>query len=127
MSRHQYGNLAVQMNQQPVQQRKQPQKQPNQRKGASPYGIPMEEKLLYLLSVIVVVCVSGFILSRYAAISQMNYEIEEMKMTIQQTEELNASLKLKVDELSKRERILKIAQEELGMTSQNGAVRVLSH
>lgn len=125
MNRHQYGNLAVQVNQQ------QPQptvKQlPPTKKSIPSHGIPIEEKLLYLLSVVVVVCISGFILSRYALISQMNYEIEKIKVTVSQTQEDNSSLKLKVDELSKRERILKIAQEELGMTTKNSTVRVLSH
>ncbi|RKD24093.1 cell division protein FtsL [Ammoniphilus oxalaticus] len=122
MNRHQYGNLAVQLNQQQVQPRVE---QPNRKEPVSPYGIPIDEKLLYLLSVIVIVCISGFILSRYALISQMNYEVEGMKVAINETQEQNSSLKLKVDELSKRERILKIAQEELGMTSNNSTVRVL--
>ena len=126
MSRHQYGNLAVKVNQQQVQPKT---KQATVKKPLpmQSYGMPIEEKLLYLLSVVVIVCISGFILSRYALISQMNYEIEKMKVTINQTQEDNSSLKLKVDELNKRERILKIAQEELGMTSKNSTVRVLSH
>lgn len=123
MSRNHYGNLAVQMNQQQVQ----PKEKPKAKKTTSRYGIPIEEKLLYLLSVIVIVCISGFILSRYALISQINYEIEGMKEQIKLTQEQNTSLKLRVDELNKRERILKIAQEELGMTTKNSTVRVLSH
>jgi cell division protein FtsL len=125
LSRNQYGNLAVQINQERQQQRV---NQPRQATKVSVrYSIPLEEKLLYLLSVIVIVCISGFILSRYALISQYNYEIENAKEAIIQTQEQNTSMKLKVDELSKRERILHIAQNELGMTMKNSTVRVLSH
>ncbi|WP_167577582.1 cell division protein FtsL [Ammoniphilus sp. YIM 78166] len=125
MSRNQYGNLAVQINREREQQRVNPPRQAA--KVSVRYSIPLEEKLLYLLSVIVIVCISGFILSRYALISQYNYEIENTKEAIIQTQEQNTSMKLKVDELSKRERILQIAQNELGMTMKNSTVRVLSH
>ncbi len=125
MSRNQYGNLAVQINQEREQRRVNPPRQAV--KVSVRYSIPLEEKLLYLLSVIVIVCISGFILSRYALISQYNYEIENTKEAIIQTQEQNTSMKLKVDELSKRERILQIAQNELGMTMKNSTVRVLSH
>lgn len=120
-----YGNLAVKMNQErnPVQQTQKKETA----KVSVKYGIPVEEKLLYLLSVIVIVCISGFILSRYALISQYNYQIEGIKESVKKTQEQNSSLKLKVDELSKRERILDIAQRELGMTNKNTSVRVLSH
>lgn len=125
MSRNHYGNLAVQMNQEKVQSHVKEPKQIG--KTTVRHSIPMEEKLLYLLSVMVIVCISGFILSRYAFISQMNYKIENIKENTIKTQEENSSLKLKVDELSKRERILDIAQRELGMTTKNSTVRVLSH
>ncbi|WP_164984852.1 cell division protein FtsL [Ammoniphilus sp. CFH 90114] len=125
MSRNHYGNLAVQLNQERKQQRVSEPKQTS--KVSVRYSIPLEEKLLYLLSVIVIVCISGFILSRYALISQYNYEIENTKQAMIQMQEQNSSLKLKVDELSKRERILDIAQRELGMTMKDSTVRVLSH
>lgn len=125
MSRNHYGNLAVQMNQEKTQLRVKEEKQPVMT--SARHSIPMDEKLLYLLSVIVIVCISGFILSRYAYISQMNYKIENIKENTVKTQEENSSLKLKVDELNKRERILDIAQRELGMTMKNSTVRVLSH
>lgn len=125
MSRNHYGNLAVKLNQEKTQSRVIEQKQAV--KTSVRHSIPMEEKLLYLLSVMVIVCISGFILSRYAFISQMNYKIENIKENTVKTQEENSSLKLKVDELSKRERILEIAQRELGMTMKNSTVRVLSH
>ncbi len=125
MSRNHYGNLAVQMNQEKIQPRVKEQK--HAVKTSVRHSIPMEEKLLYLLSVMVIVCISGFILSRYAFISQMNYKIENIKENTVKTQEENSSLKLKVDELSKRERILDIAGRELGMTMKDSIVRVLSH
>jgi len=121
---NQYGNLAVQIKQEQTLETK---KKSKVEKVAVKYGIPVEEKLLYLLSVIMVVCISGFILSRYALISQFNYDIENTKEVINSMHEENSSLRLKIDELSKRERILDIAQRELGMTMKNSTVRVLSH
>jgi len=121
---NQYGNLAVQIKQEQALETK---KKSKVEKVAVKYGIPVEEKLLYLLSVIMVVCISGFILSRYALISQFNYDIENTKEVINSMHEENSSLRLKIDELSKRERILDIAQRELGMTMKNSTVRVLSH
>ena len=121
---NQYGNLAVQLKQDQALGTK---KKSKVEKVTVKYGIPVEEKLLYLLSVIMVVCISGFILSRYALISQFNYDIENTKEVINSTHEENSSLRLKIDELSKRERILDIAQRELGMTMKNSTVRVLSH
>ncbi|MBP1930652.1 cell division protein FtsL [Ammoniphilus resinae] len=124
MRGNQYGNLAVQLKQEHASGAKRKSKV---EKVTVKYGIPVEEKLLYLLSVIMVVCISGFILSRYALISQFNYDIENTKEVINTTHEENSSLRLKIDELSKRERILDIAQRELGMTMKNSTVRVLSH
>lgn len=124
MRGNQYGNLAVQIKQEQALETK---KKSKVEKVAVKYGIPVEEKLLYLLSVIMVVCISGFILSRYALISQFNYDIENTKEVINSMHEENSSLRLKIDELSKRERILDIAQRELGMTMKNSTVRVLSH
>ena len=124
MRGNQYGNLAVQIKQEQTLETK---KKSKVEKVAVKYGIPVEEKLLYLLSVIMVVCISGFILSRYALISQFNYDIENTKEVINSMHEENSSLRLKIDELSKRERILDIAQRELGMTMKNSTVRVLSH
>ncbi|HJV44827.1 MAG TPA: cell division protein FtsL [Bacillota bacterium] len=120
-----HGNLAVKLNRE--RQQIQPPQTREVAKTQVKYGIPVEEKLLYLLTVIVIVCISGFILSRYSLISQYNYEIETNKEMVKKTQEQNSSLKLKIDELSKRERILDIAQRELGMTSKNSTVRVLSH
>jgi cell division protein FtsL len=126
LQRHNYGNLAVTMKQ---QERRTASPLANQKpkKQSVNYGISTEEKILYLLGVIVIVCVSAFILSRYALISQYNYQIENMKEQITVVQEQNSTLQLKRDELSRRERILDIAQRELGMTSKDSTVHVLSH
>jgi cell division protein FtsL len=118
-----YGNLAVKLNQTESQKNSQPSKQIKQEKQS--YGISVGEKLLYLLSIIVIVCILGFIISRYSLVSQMNYQIEKTKESVKNIQEQNSTLKLKIDELSKRERILDIAQRELGMTAQDN-VKVLS-
>lgn len=124
MKQNSYGNLAVKYQHDRVAQT---------RAGTKPnavivhYGLPAAEKFLYLLSVMVIVCICIFILSRYSLISQYNYEIENTKGKIYSLQEQNSSLKLKKDELGKRERILDIAGRELGMTIKDSTVRVLSH
>ncbi|GAB7387668.1 hypothetical protein BSNK01_15050 [Bacillaceae bacterium] len=77
--------------------------------------VPLREKMLYLVSVILVVSLSAFILTRYAQISHYNYQIQQMDAKISQLHEENARLRLEIGELRNRERILKIAQEKLGM------------
>lgn len=123
MRNQHYGNLAVKLNQTERQKTSQ-QSKPVKREKHS-YGISVQEKLLYLLSIIVIVCILGFIISRYSLVSQLNYQIEKTKDSVNNIQEQNSSLKLKVDELSKRERILDIAQRELGMTAKDN-VKVLS-
>jgi cell division protein FtsL len=126
LQRHNYGNLAVTMKQQERRTASPPANQKLKKQSVN-YGISTEEKILYLLGVIVIVCVSAFILSRYALISQYNYQIENTKEQITVVQEQNSTLQLKRDELSRRERILDIAQRELGMTSKDSTVHVLSH
>ncbi len=87
-------------------------------------SIPAMEKLLYLFVVLVLVLGVGFVGTRYVQISQYNHEIQKAKMEIANAQETNASLQLKIEEMSSRSRIEAVAAE-LGMQQQNEAVHVV--
>jgi len=69
-----YGNLALR------EERKKadpaPRRQPNQAPRKNRRSIPVGEKLLYLLTVMVLVAVACLVVYRYAALYQLNREIQ---------------------------------------------------
>jgi cell division protein FtsL len=120
LSQPNFGNLAR-------TQQAQPRPAPQQKKKVTVhYGIPVEEKLLYLFGVLLFVCAMAFTIYRYSLISQYNHQIEQTKHEISTMQEENSTLILQRDELSRRERILSIAQKEMGMTIKDSTVRILS-
>lgn len=76
--------------------------------------LPVQEKLLYLFTVVVCVLVAGVIIWRYAQIYEMNTRIQDVEKQIRLLEAENSALKHKVEALSQPERMLKEA-ESLGM------------
>jgi cell division protein FtsL len=76
--------------------------------------LPVQEKLLYLFTVVVCVLVAGVIIWRYAQIYELNTRIQEVEKQIRLLEAENSALKHKVEALSQPERLLKEAQN-LGM------------
>jgi cell division protein FtsL len=90
------------------------------------HSIPLKEKLFYLAIIFIIVAITALVIYRYAMISQLNYQILQLKQEWQQISEKNAQLSLQIHELSKRERIVEIAEKELGMTFKDSKVRILS-
>jgi cell division protein FtsL len=125
---YQYGNVAVQYQKEkqrkPINKRNQQQQQPQKNPVRSVFSTG--EKLLYILSIIVVVAVLSSLLMRMATISQYNYEIQSMEKETAQIEERISNLQLEVATLSSPERIIKLAQEEWGMALNESTVRILS-
>lgn len=122
---YQYGNVAFKYKkkQQQVsgtQNRKQPQHHPE------PKRFSALEKLIYLLSVVFVIGVLGYILSLKATIAQINYEVQALERSKADIEERNAELQLQVAELSSPERILDIAINKLGLNIKETPVKILS-
>ncbi len=89
-------------------------------------SIPTGEKLLYLLLISIVVACVGFVGVRYIEISQYNYQIQELRKQIGDMEEKNASLQLKIEQMSNRDRIYAEA-EKMGMVPASGSVRVIAN
>ncbi|WP_025028061.1 cell division protein FtsL [Caldalkalibacillus mannanilyticus] len=132
---YQYGNVAVQYQKekkirpkqrhsnQPPKQQPKPNKQ--QHVSSQRKILSSGEKLLYIACIIGIVVLLSMLLSRYATITQLNYEIQALEKEVKTIEEVNMNLELIVAEYSSPERIRKVAQEELGMVEKNPNVKVL--
>ncbi|CAM3575407.1 cell division protein FtsL [Marinicrinis lubricantis] len=81
-------------------------------------SIPMAEKLLYLLVIILCMAVAAAVIWRYAQIYSLNTKIQEVERKIDQLESSNATLQLKAQELLEPSRLMKQA-EELGLVYVN--------
>lgn len=89
-------------------------------------SLTLREKLFYIAMIVMFVVVSSTIIYRYSLISQYNYEIQKTSHHIEQLEESNRTLQIKVDELSSRDRIVQIAKNDLGMIENEASVKILS-
>ena len=82
-----HGNLAVQPKKRPERQ---VQAEERRKTVVRRKQLPVQEKLLYLFTVVLCVVVASVIIFRYAQIYQMNLEIKQMT---QRYEELNVQIK----------------------------------
>lgn len=74
-------------------------------------GLPIAEKLLYLVSVILCVFLASIILTRYAKVMELNAMIRETETKIEKTKEVNLQLESEREKLKSVERIRKFAEE----------------
>src|SRR5690606_27949348 len=79
-------------------------------------SIPTQEKLLYLFTIIVCVCVAGLIIFRYAQIYEVNAKMQQLEQQIQQLENENSTLELEVNLLQDPKRLIEKAKQ-LGLRS----------
>ncbi|RJE90777.1 cell division protein FtsL [Paenibacillus sp. 1011MAR3C5] len=107
------GNLALQPKRKPGQKEviRETKKVVIKRK-----SLPVQEKLLYLFTVIICVVVAGIIISRYAHIYDMNLHIKQLNTENQTLNVEMAELKRQVEMLGDPERIRKLAESQ-GMVS----------
>ncbi|QJD83595.1 cell division protein FtsL [Cohnella herbarum] len=115
-----YGNLALRperVQEEKVQPARPPQRKQEPQRKQSPQqrSIPIGEKLLYLLTIGLVVFVAGFIIFRYAQIYQINGEIQATKKNYEQVIEQNKEQQREVERLNDPNRIQEVAIKELGM------------
>jgi cell division protein FtsL len=74
-------------------------------------GLPMAEKLLYLVSVILCVFLASIILTRYAKVMELNAMIRETETKLEKTREVNLQLESEKEKLKSVERIRQFAEE----------------
>jgi cell division protein FtsL len=86
--------------------------------------IPQAEKLLYLFSILIFVVVSGILVSRGTESYENNYKQQEIQSQIKSLSEQNKILQLKISELQAPERIMDIAQNQLGMIQSESQVHM---
>ena len=89
-------------------------------------SLPAAEKFFYLMSVIFIVALASIVISGYAQIAELNYEAQKLEKSIISSSDEIDNLERKIAELSSPERIIKIAQEKLGMVMDESQVIVLN-
>jgi cell division protein FtsL len=114
MAAYIHGNLAVEQKSSQRVKMKETRKVVTRSK-----SLPVQEKLLYLFTVIVCVLVAGVIIWRYAQIYEMNTRIQQIEKNIKLLEAENSALKHKVEELSGPDRMLEEAKKR-GMSLADG-------
>lgn len=83
------------------------------------------EKLIYSFGVIVMVMVCFVLITNYALMYMSNHDIQQLEDQIVQQQSSIDGLSLQVKELSDPERILHIAQNDMGMTLSDDNVHVI--
>lgn len=117
------GNLALQ----PKPKRKQEQQpaiRETKRVVVTRKTIPVQEKLLYMFTVLVCVAVAGVIIFRYAQIYDMNLKIKQLNNSYQTMYVEMEVLKKQVEKLSDPERIRKMAETQGMVSSLEGGITV---
>ncbi|MDQ0059396.1 cell division protein FtsL [Paenibacillus harenae] len=107
------GNLALQPKRKPE---KQQAIRDTKRVVVKKKTIPMQEKLLYLFTILMCVVVAFVIISRYAQIYDMNLQIKQLNNEYQTMNVEMEELKKQVEMLNDPERIRKMAETQ-GMVS----------
>jgi cell division protein FtsL len=117
-----YGNLALRPERVPEER---VQRVTQKSKVIRRHSIPLGEKLLYLLTIAVVVFVAGFIIFRYAQIYQINGQIQATNKTYEQTTEQMKEMQREVERLS-NPKLIKEKALALGMVPVPSGITVTS-
>lgn len=87
-------------------------------------SLPVQEKLLYMFTVLMCVVVAGVIIFRYAQIYDMNLQIKKLNSEYQTMNIEMEDLKKQVEMLSDPERIRKLAENQGMVSSLEGGITV---
>lgn len=87
-------------------------------------SLAVQEKLLYMFTVLMCVVVAGVIIFRYAQIYDMNLEIKKLNSDYQTINIEMEDLKKQVEMLSDPERIRKLAETQGMVNSLEGGITV---
>ncbi|TMV46667.1 cell division protein FtsL [Paenibacillus mesophilus] len=107
MSAYINGNLAIEKKEPPKKQKVQEQKKVVVKRRT----IPVQEKLLYLFTVIVCVLVAGAIIWRYAQIYELNTRMQQIESQIKALQIENNKLKLEITKYQDPKRLLDQAKQ----------------
>lgn len=115
------GNLALQPKRKPGQETviRETKKVVIKRK-----SLPVQEKLLYLFTVLICVVVAGVIIFRYAQIYDMNLQITKLNNEYQTVNVELEEMKKQVEMLSDPERIRKMAESQGMVSGLEGGITV---
>ncbi|WP_281888134.1 septum formation initiator family protein [Paenibacillus sp. YYML68] len=86
-------------------------------------SLPMQEKLLYLFTVVICVIVAGTIIWRYAQIYEMSASIKAIEQQVAKLEAENSILKQKLDAALEPHRMLEQAKQLGFSTAEPGQVK----
>lgn len=93
---------------------------------AGQYANSARESLLYIVIVIIVIALSVAVITGYALITEANYQLQKITKEVEVLVQTNTDLQFEISKLRQPERILGIAQHELGMTLNDDRIIVLS-
>ena len=115
------GNLALQPKRKPQQETvvRETKKVVIKRK-----SLPVQEKLLYLFTILICVVVAGVIIFRYAQIYDMNLQITKLNSEYQSINVELEELKKQVEMLSDPERIRRIAESQGMVSGEDSSITV---
>jgi len=116
---YQNGNLALKPKRRPEQQNYREKRTIVVKRKS----MPMQEKLLYMFTIIAAVLVAGVIIFRYAQIYEVNLEVRNLGKQYDQMAIEIKELEKKVQSLSDPERIKQMAESE-GMSAAKQTVTV---
>ena len=80
------------------------------------------EKVLYTLTIFLLVASPLVIVFAKSTLSEINYEVEKIKIKINTQEKANESLEMKINELASLENIQKVIEEE-GLIYNNDSIK----
>lgn len=80
------------------------------------------EKVLYTLTIFLLVVSPLVIVFAKSTLSEINYEVEKIKIKINTQEKANESLEMKINELASLENIQKVIEEE-GLIYNNDSIK----
>ncbi|MDQ8736851.1 cell division protein FtsL [Paenibacillus sp. LHD-38] len=115
------GNLALQPKR---KQDQQPAIKETKRLVKTRKSLPVQEKLLYMFTVLMCVVVASVIIFRYAQIYDMNLEIKKLNNNYQTMNVEMEDLKKQVEMLSNPERIRNLAEKQGMVSSIEGGITV---
>ncbi|WP_312890931.1 cell division protein FtsL [Paenibacillus endophyticus] len=115
------GNLALQPKR---KQNQQPAIKETKRLVKTRKSLPVQEKLLYLFTVLMCVVVAGVIIFRYAQIYDMNLDIKKLNSEYQTMNVEMEDLKKQVEMLSDPERIRELAESQGMVSATEGGITV---